>query len=112
VLRERFGALSNLPRAATRWLEGPLSERLDASSSWLADDLPLALVVQRGRLTMRCAMPQPQVPALQAALGLFDVTLAAACRVGAEVTRGAIGNDRPSHWGPASAMPATEKTLR
>lgn len=109
-LRERFGALSNLPRAAVLWLEGPLAEQLKASSSWLFDDLPLALVMQRGRLTMRCAMPQPQVPALQAALGLFAAALAAARRVGLEVARGTIGSDRPSHWGPASAMPAPEGT--
>ena len=110
ALRERFGALSNLPRAAARWLEGPLTEQLGASASWLAADLPLALVMQRGRLTMRCAMPQPHVPALQAALGLFDVALAAARRVGLEVARGTIGRDRPSSWGPASAMPAPEST--
>jgi hypothetical protein len=110
VLREQFGALSNLPRAAARWLEGPLSEQLSGAASWLTDELPLALVMQRGRLTMRCAMPQPQVPALQAALGLFDVALTAARRVGEEVARGTIGRERPSSWGPASAMPAPENT--
>ncbi len=112
TLRERFGALASLPRAAALWLEGPLSEQLEASSSWLADDLPLVLIMQRGRLTMRCAMPQPQVPGLQSALGLFAVALTAARRVGQEVTRGTIGRDRPSSWGPASAMPLPEKTPR
>jgi hypothetical protein len=110
VLRERFGALSNLPRAVQMWLEGPLAAQLAASSSWLADDQPLALIMQRGRLTLRCAMPQPQVPALQAALALFAAGLAAARRVGVEFSRGTIGRDRPSTWGQSSAMPTSEES--
>jgi len=109
TLRERFGALANLPRAASLWLAGALAGQLNASSSWLPDELPLALVMQRGRLTLRCALPQPQVPALQAALGLFAVALTAAQRVGLEVTRGTLGRDRPSCWGPTGAMPSPEK---
>ncbi len=111
-LRERFGALSNLPRAALLWLDGPLSKQLDASSSWLDEEQALVLVVQRGRLTLRCALPQPDLPSLQGALGLFGVALAAARRVGAEVASGAVGGDRASRWGPASAMPPTDAAGR
>ena len=105
TLRERFGALASLPRAAALWLEGPLAAQLEASSAWLPDELPLALIMQRGRLTMRCGLPQPQVAMLQAALVLFDAALAGARRVGVELTRGTIGRERPSSWGPPSAMP-------
>ncbi len=107
-LGERFGALSNLPRAAPLWLEGPLAERLAASQAWLAEEQPLVLLVQRGRLTLRCGLPQPEVAAMQAALGLFDAARTAARRVGEEVLRGAVGSERPSSWGPPSAMAAAD----
>ena len=108
AVRERFGALSNVPRAALRWVAAPLLQQLDASSLWLADDQPLLLVLQRGRLTLRCAQTQPELPALQGALGLFGVALAAARRVGEELARGEIGDDRPSSWGTPSRMPAAD----
>ena len=70
------------------------------------------LVVQRGRLTMRCALPEPGVPALLGALALFGVALAAARRVGEAVARGAVGSERPSTWGTPSAMPALDDPPR
>jgi hypothetical protein len=105
VLRERFGALSNLPRAAPLWLDAPLRQQLDASSTWLAADKPLALVLQRSRLTLRCALAEPTPAAMRGALGLFGVALAAARRVGAAVMRGAVDAGRPTAWGPPSALP-------
>jgi hypothetical protein len=105
VLRERFGALSNLPRAAPLWLDAPLLQQLDASSTWLAADTPLVLVLQRSRLTLRCAQTEPTPAAMRGALGLFGVALAAARRVGAEVMRGAVDAGRPTAWGPPSALP-------
>jgi len=107
-LRERFGALSNLPRAALLWLDASLAQQLDASAAWLAADSPLALVLQRGRLTLRCAQAEPALAALQGALGLFAAALAAARRVGDELARGTIGAGRPSTWGPPSAMPKVD----
>lgn len=104
-LRERFAVLSNLPRAAPMWLDGPLAQHLDASSAWLAEDQPMVLVVQRGRLTLRLQQAQPALAALQAALGLHGVALAAARRVAEEVSHGAIGSERPSTWGAPSIMP-------
>jgi len=112
VLRERFGALSNLPRAVHSWLDAPLVKQLDASSSWLPEPLPLLMVVQRGRLTLRCALPEPGLPALQGALGLFGVALAAARRVGVEMAKGSLAGGRPSTWGAASAMPPVDETPR
>ena len=108
LVRERFGALSNLPRAALRWLDGPLSQQLDGSLAWLADDQPLVLVVHRGRLTLRCAQAQPLLSALQGALGLFGAARAAAQRVGDEVARGEVDHQRPSTWGAPSAMPQVD----
>jgi hypothetical protein len=106
VLRERFGALSNLPRAAPLWLDAPLLQQLDASSTWLAADKPLLLVLQRSRLTLRCAQAEEPTPAaMRGALALFGVALAAARRVGAEVMRGTVDAGRPTAWGPPSALP-------
>jgi hypothetical protein len=112
VLRERFGALSNLPRAVHSWLDAPLVKQLDASSSWLPEPLPLLMVVQRGRLTLRCALPEPGLPALQGALGLFGAALTAARRVGDELAKGSLAGGRPSTWGAASAMPPVEEPPR
>jgi hypothetical protein len=108
VSGERFGALASLPRAALMWVEGPLAKQLERSSAWLPDYAPLALVMQRGRLTLRCGLEQPEVPALQAALALFGAALAAARRVGDEVRRGAISSNRPSTWAAPSILPATD----
>jgi len=108
ALRERFGLVANLPRAGSQWLEGALAQQLDASSSWLAQEQPLVLVVHRGRLTLRCLQPQPDVKAMQAALRLFNAALVAARRVGDEVARGAIGSERPSTWGAPGAAPASD----
>jgi hypothetical protein len=108
VLHQLFGALSNLPRAVQSWLDVPLSKQLEAAPSWLPEPLPLLIVVQRGRLTLRCAMPEPEVPALRGALGLFGVALAGARRVGNEIAQGSIGSGRPSTWGSTSAMPPVD----
>ena len=112
VLRERFGALANLPRAALSWLDPALVQQLDGTTAWLSPSPALLLVLQRGRLTLRCALAQPEVPALKAARVLFDAALTAARRVGAEITQGSIGGDRPSTWGPPSAMPPIEAPPR
>ena len=103
--RERFGALSNVPRAALSWLEGPLAVQLETTASWLPAEHALVLVVQRGRLTLRCVLEQPELPAMKAALALFDVALVAARHVGNQIAKGNIGSERPSTWGPPSALP-------
>jgi len=107
-LRERFGVLSNLPRAAPIWLDGALAEQLVMSASWRADDQPLVLTVQRGRLTLRCLQARPDLACMQAAVALFVAALAGARRVSDELARGTIANDRPTGWGQASAMPPAE----
>ena len=104
-LRENFGALSNYPRAAASWIEGALAKQLEASNAWRLESVALVLVVQRGRLTLRCPLAQPELPPIKGALALFGVALTAARRVGSEVMQGSIGGERPSSWGPPSKMP-------
>ena len=105
TLRENFGALSNYPRAAASWIEGALAKQLEASNAWRLESVALVLVVQRGRLTLRCPLAQPELIPIKGALALFGVALTAARRVGSEVMQGSIGGERPSSWGPPSKMP-------
>jgi hypothetical protein len=104
-LRERFAALANRPAAAPLWLEGALSQALQAAAPWLAADTPFAMVVQRGRFVLRLALPQPDEDTMQRAIDLAVVAAAAARRVGEEVMRGTLGSERPSGWGAPSALP-------
>jgi hypothetical protein len=76
VLRDHFGAAGHPKAALMDWLAGELSDALAmAATGWLRADTPLALVVQRGRLTLRTPMPQPQAAACDDALALFRVAL-------------------------------------
>jgi hypothetical protein len=109
-LREHFVALANRPAAAALWLDGALAARLMAATQWLAERQPLALVVQRGRFVLRLGLSEVTPQAMQAAIGLAGVAAAAARRVAGEVARGAVGGDRPSGWGPPSAMPRDERS--
>lgn len=110
ALRERFGALSNMPGAALAWLEGPLAAQLENSAAWLPAEHALVLVVQRGRLTLRCVLDRPEPATMKAALALFEVALAAARHAAQQVAQGKIGADRPSTWGPPSALPPGDAT--
>ncbi len=108
IVRESFAALANLPRAVQSWLDAPFVKLLDSASAWLPEPTPLVLVVQRGRLTLRCALARPEVAALRSALALFGAALSAARRVSVEIGQGQIGAGRPTAWAPPSAMPAAD----
>lgn len=98
-LREGFGAVASVPQALSQWLTGALSTQLvDASKTWLRPEDALALVVQRGRLTLRFSMPQPSVERVTAVMQLFEVALQSARRVG-------------ELWGNGSGGPSTHPSL-
>jgi hypothetical protein len=81
-LREHYGAVGNLPEALPAWLNGALTVKLlEAARTWLAREDRLVLIVQRGRLTLRTAMPQPEPARIEAVAALFDVALAESRRV-------------------------------
>jgi hypothetical protein len=109
ILRERFGALSNVPRAALSWLDQPFVDQLDASNAWQPANQTLIMVAQRGRLTLRCPLSEPALPQLQGAIRLFVVAHTAAKRVAIEVMQGRIGSGQPSTWGPPSATPPADE---
>ena len=106
ALRDRFGLLSNRPRASTLWLEEGLAGPLAKSMAWHDPAVPMVLVVQRGRFVLRLPLAEPRVAVLDGALFLGLAAAAAARRVAEEVSRGAVNSTRPSTWG---AMPPPRK---
>ena len=81
-LREHYGAVGSVPEALPAWLNGALTDKLlEAARTWLAREDRLVLIVQRGRLTLRTAMPEPQPARMELVAALFDVALAESRRV-------------------------------
>lgn len=77
------GVGSHVPWLA-HWLRGPLGEALLQRATGPAELAPpFALIVHRGRLTLRVAQPDPDVTSVQAAMGLFELALGQA-RLAAE----------------------------
>lgn len=90
ALGGRVGAVGHPMPALERWLHGPLSRHIEqAGETLLAYPTPFVLIVSRGKLTLRIALPALSVPALQQALALF--TLAAEQAVQAAEGRSGSG---------------------
>jgi hypothetical protein len=103
-LHERFVALSNNKGWLVRWLEGPLAQSLTA----LRAGLPMVLMIGRGRLMLRTALAEPELPALQAWLRLFETAMRGARRVSVGGPESNAPSTRPSAW-PSSALPGDER---
>lgn len=78
VLKDNWVALGSSRRWTEAWLEGPLTTLLAAQPP--QPEAPLVLTLARGRLTLRCAVAEPEVPVLQARLRLFETALREAQR--------------------------------
>lgn len=99
MLRDSFGAAASAPQWLSQWLEGPLSVQLQqARSSWLAPEDPLALVMHRGRLTLRLSVPQPDAARLTAAAQLFEVALREGRRIAQACGENGVASTQPSMW--------------
>ncbi len=68
--RSRFAAVANDPPWAALWLSGETGTALAAAV--LAPGQPFVLMVNRGRLTLRTAAPDPHVEVFEAWVGLFE----------------------------------------
>jgi hypothetical protein len=78
-LRADYAAASSHVPWLAHWMQGPLGDALAARAKLApADAPPFALIAHRGRLTLRVAMPDPDVAGVQAAMHLFDLALAQA----------------------------------
>lgn len=102
-LRERFGGVASVPAFLPQWLGGALAAKLaEAAGSWLAPDTPFVLIAQRGRLTLRTAMPEPDAQRFNQVVGLFEVALREARRTAEHWDPGAATSEQstqPSLWG-------------
>jgi len=78
-LKSHYAGVSNRTPWLAHWLQGPLGEALQQRAEGPAEaQLPFALIVHRGRLTLRVAMPEPDVNSVHAAHALFELALAQA----------------------------------
>lgn len=106
TLRERFIALSSMKRWLLHWLEGPLSQALAALRVEAAT--PLVLMIGRGRLMLRTALPDSQVGPLQNWLRVFETAMREARRVANENSDAISPSAQPSMWN-TSALPGAER---
>lgn len=102
LLRERFVALASIKRWLLRWLEGPLTQAL---AGVRADEAtPVVLMIGRGRLMLRTALPEADVVPLQAWLRVFETAMREARRVANETGDAISPSTHPSLWS-ASGLP-------
>ncbi len=105
-LRERYVALSSLKPWLIQWLQGPLSQalatlRVDAAT-------PLVLMIGRGRLMLRTALPEAEISTLQLWLRLFETAMREARRVANDSSDSISPSTHPSMWS-TSALPGDER---
>ncbi len=106
LLRERYVAISSVKGWLQHWLDGSLTASLAAVSA--APEVPVVLMIGRGRLMLRTAVPDAQIGVVQGWLRVFENAIRAARRV---VEEGSVTDTlvtAPSLW-PASALPGDER---
>jgi len=84
----------------TQWLHGPLNDGLAATLDVVRADEPVVMTIGRGRLTLRTALAQPDLPRLLLWLSVFEHALREAKRLGTEWrdASGAGLSTQPSAW--------------
>lgn len=106
LLRERYVAVSSVKGWLQHWLDGSLTASLAAVSA--APEVPVVLMIGRGRLMLRTAVPDAQIGVVQGWLRVFENAIREARRV---VEEGSVTDTlvtAPSLW-PASALPGDER---
>jgi len=102
-LHENFVAVASVRSWMSTWLQGPLATALAATDP----ATPMVLMLGRGRLTLRTALPTPDVASLQPWLRLFETAVREARRVVSDKARLPPEAEASSAWS-ASALPAEE----
>jgi hypothetical protein len=106
-LRERFVALSSIKPWLVQWLEGPLTRALASHRTDPA--LPVVMMIGRGRLMLRTALPEADVPELERWLRVFETAIREARRVANDSPETLSPSTGPSPWSP-SALPGDERS--
>jgi len=99
-LSERYGAVCSIPNWLAQWLHGAFNDALAATLDVVKPGEPVVLTIGRGRLTLRTALPQPDLKRLLLWLSVFEHALREAKRLGSE-WREASGtgmSTQPSAW--------------
>jgi hypothetical protein len=98
ALRERFSAVAPGPGWVMGWLDGPLTEALLAAP--LTAGQPLALMVAKGRVTLRTALVDPLPKDLDAWLRLFHTAVREARRMADTHHGSEAASTQPSLFSP------------
>lgn len=105
-LRERYVALASIKGWLVAWLQGALAQTLAATR--VDPATPVVLMIGRGRLMLRTALPEAEVAPLQAWLRVFETAMREARRVANENTDSISPSTQPSMWS-TSALPGDER---
>jgi hypothetical protein len=105
LLRDQYVALSSMQGWLRHWLEGPLTQTL--AGLRLAPEVPVVLMIGRGRLMLRTAIVDADVATLQAWVRHFETALREAQRVATEHSDSVAPSTQHSAW-QSSALPGDE----
>ena len=105
-LRERYVALASSKSWLLQWLLGPLSQALAGLRG--DESTPIVLMIGRGRLMLRTALPDADAASLQLWLRLFECAMREARRVANESGESSSPSTQPSLWS-TSALPGDER---
>ncbi len=104
-LKDRYVALASMKGWLRQWLEGPLTQVLSAQN--VDVDVPVVLMIGRGRLMLRTAQADAAVSPMQHWLRVFETAMREARRVASESNDAISPSVQPSGWQP-SALPGEE----
>ncbi len=102
----RYAALASLKPWLQQWLQGPLTQALTAVR--VDAEVPMVLMIGRGRLMLRTALAEPELPLVQQWLRLFESAMREARRVANDSADAISPSAQPSMWG-SSALPGEER---
>jgi hypothetical protein len=106
LLRERFVALASVKKWLLEWLDGPMTQTLAALTT--PAEVPFVLMIGRGRLMLRTALPEARVGDVQGWLRVFEAAIREARRVAEDSAVEDSQLTAPSLW-PPSALPGDER---
>ena len=106
ALKERYVALGSVKNWLIQWIDGPLTQALLALH--VDADTPIVLMIGRGRLMLRTALPDAGLVPLQTWLRTFEVAMREARRVATEYSDSVSPSTHSSLWS-ASALPGDER---
>ena len=106
LLRERYCALASMQTWLRHWLDGALTQGL--AGVRIAPEVPLVLMIGRGRLMLRTAVVDADVATLQGWVRLFETAMREARRVATEHSNSVAPSTHPSMW-QTSALPGDER---